>query len=56
MGEVLELLPGSKTILMIMVIVVWKVFLSEGIKGWATAGDDFVQWMDGYQADVWANA
>ncbi|KAK2591266.1 hypothetical protein QQS21_011047 [Conoideocrella luteorostrata] len=33
-----------------------SLILADGIKGWATAGDDFVQWMDGYQADVWPNA
>lgn len=25
-----------------------------GIKGWAAAGDEFVEWMDGYDAAVWA--
>ncbi|KAL2129748.1 hypothetical protein VTI74DRAFT_7338 [Chaetomium olivicolor] len=27
-----------------------------GIKGWAAAGDEFVEWMDGYDAAVWAKA
>ncbi|KAA6406450.1 MAG: hypothetical protein FRX48_09721 [Lasallia pustulata] len=31
-----------------------SLILFEGIKGWATAGDEFVQLMDGYQPDVWA--
>jgi arsenical-resistance protein 2 len=27
-----------------------------GVKGWATAGADFVQWMDEYDAAVWAKS
>jgi arsenical-resistance protein 2 len=27
--------------------------LEEGIKGWATAGDEYVKMMDGYDASVW---
>ncbi|KAI5862480.1 Rhodanese-like domain-containing protein [Durotheca rogersii] len=30
-----------------------SVILSEGIKGWAAAGPEFVAWMDGYDASVW---
>jgi len=25
-----------------------------GIKGWANAGEEFVEWMDEYEAAVWA--
>lgn len=28
--------------------------LAGGIKGWAAAGDEYVAWMDGYDATVWA--
>jgi arsenical-resistance protein 2 len=31
-----------------------SLVLSEGIKGWATAGEEFVSWMDEYDASVWA--
>jgi hypothetical protein len=27
--------------------------LAEGVKGWATAGDEYVQWMMEYDAKVW---
>ncbi|KAH6866000.1 hypothetical protein AA0119_g12969 [Alternaria tenuissima] len=27
--------------------------LAEGVKGWATAGDEYVQWMIEYDAKVW---
>ncbi|KAG7289909.1 hypothetical protein NEMBOFW57_006286 [Staphylotrichum longicolle] len=27
-----------------------------GIKGWAAAGDEYVEWMDGYDAAVWAKS
>ncbi|KAK7915292.1 arsenate reductase (Arc2) [Apiospora marii] len=30
-----------------------SVILKGGIKGWATAGDEFVKWMDGYDEAVW---
>lgn len=28
--------------------------LAEGVKGWATAGDEYVQWMIEYDAKVWS--
>ncbi|KAH6604035.1 hypothetical protein Trco_007481 [Trichoderma cornu-damae] len=31
-----------------------SVVLLEGIKGWATAGSEFVNWMDKYDAAFWA--
>lgn len=31
-----------------------SLVLLEGVKGWATAGANFVQWMDEYDAAVWA--
>lgn len=30
-----------------------SVILEGGIKGWATAGGEFVKWMDGYDEAVW---
>ncbi|KAL2021836.1 hypothetical protein VTK56DRAFT_6610 [Thermocarpiscus australiensis] len=30
--------------------------LLEGIKGWAAAGDEYVAWMDEYDAAVWAKS
>ncbi|KAH9904974.1 Rhodanese-like domain-containing protein [Xylariomycetidae sp. FL2044] len=30
-----------------------SVILAGGIKGWATAGGEFVAWMDGYDGAVW---
>ncbi|PNP40585.1 hypothetical protein TGAMA5MH_07582 [Trichoderma gamsii] len=33
-----------------------SLILFEGIKGWATAGSEFVQWIDGYNPDIWAKA
>lgn len=30
-----------------------SLVLEEGIKGWATAGEEFVQLMDGYDAYLW---
>ncbi|KAK4138980.1 Rhodanese-like protein [Trichocladium antarcticum] len=30
--------------------------LAGGIKGWANAGEEYVEWMDGYEAAVWAKA
>lgn len=30
--------------------------LAEGIKGWATAGDEYVQWMLEYDAQVWSSS
>lgn len=30
--------------------------LEGGIKGWAAAGEEYVQWMDGYDAAVWTKA
>ena len=27
--------------------------LLEGVKGWATAGDEYVEWMTEYDAKVW---
>lgn len=30
-----------------------SVILKGGIKGWASAGDEFVQWMDEYDEVVW---
>ena len=27
--------------------------LAEGVKGWATAGDEYIQWMTDYDAKVW---
>ncbi len=27
--------------------------LEEGIKGWATAGDEYVKFMDEYKEEVW---
>lgn len=31
-----------------------SLVLSEGIKGWANAGDEFVEWMDEYNEGAWA--
>jgi arsenical-resistance protein 2 len=31
-----------------------SLILLEGIKGWATAGGEFVKWMDEYDESVWA--
>lgn len=33
-----------------------SLILFEGIKGWATAGSEFVQWIDGYNPDIWTKA
>lgn len=30
-----------------------SLVLLEGIKGWATTGGEFVEWMDEYDAAVW---
>ncbi|KAI6359530.1 hypothetical protein MCOR25_007036 [Pyricularia grisea] len=30
-----------------------SLVLAEGIKGWATSGGEFVEWMDEYEAAVW---
>ena len=30
--------------------------LAGGIKGWAKAGGEYVEWMDEYDATVWAKA
>lgn len=30
--------------------------LAEGIKGWAKAGGEYVEWMDEYDAAVWEKA
>jgi len=27
--------------------------LLEGIKGWAVAGEEYVEWMEGYEESVW---
>ena len=27
--------------------------LEEGIRGWATSGEEYVKMMDGYEASVW---
>lgn len=32
-----------------------SVILYEGIKGWAQAGGEFVDWMDEYDESVWAS-
>jgi arsenical-resistance protein 2 len=31
-----------------------SIALAEGVKGWATAGGEYVQWMTEYDAKVWA--
>jgi arsenical-resistance protein 2 len=31
-----------------------SLVLVEGLKGWATAGPDYVQWMDEYDVNVWS--
>jgi arsenical-resistance protein 2 len=31
-----------------------SLVLLEGIKGWATAGPDYVQWMDEYDVSAWS--
>jgi hypothetical protein len=31
-----------------------SVVLQGGIKGWATAGDEFVEWMDEYDSCFWS--
>jgi arsenical-resistance protein 2 len=31
-----------------------SLVLLEGIKGWATAGGEFVEWMDEYEPGVWS--
>jgi arsenical-resistance protein 2 len=31
-----------------------SLVLSEGVKGWATAGPDYVQQMEEYDESVWA--
>ncbi|XP_014561541.1 hypothetical protein COCVIDRAFT_86387 [Bipolaris victoriae FI3] len=30
--------------------------LAEGVKGWATAGDEYIQWMTEYDAKVWSQS
>ncbi|KAK4104425.1 hypothetical protein N658DRAFT_492528, partial [Parathielavia hyrcaniae] len=30
--------------------------LAGGIKGWAAAGSEYVEWMDGYDAAVWTKS
>lgn len=30
-----------------------SVILRGGIKGWAAAGGEYVEWMDGYEEGVW---
>jgi len=30
-----------------------SLVLLDGVKGWATAGEEYVQWMDGYDATLW---
>ncbi|KAK3936353.1 Rhodanese-like domain-containing protein [Diplogelasinospora grovesii] len=30
--------------------------LLEGIRGWANAGGEYVEWMDGYEAAVWTKS
>jgi arsenical-resistance protein 2 len=30
-----------------------SLVLLDGIKGWATAGEEYVQWMDEYDQAVW---
>ncbi|KAK4216876.1 arsenical-resistance protein 2 [Rhypophila decipiens] len=30
--------------------------LAGGIKGWAVAGEEYINWMDGYDAAVWAKS
>ncbi|KAF7557163.1 hypothetical protein G7Z17_g870 [Cylindrodendrum hubeiense] len=32
-----------------------SLILVEGIKGWATAGEEFVEWMDEYVTAAWIN-
>ncbi|KAI1110078.1 Rhodanese-like domain-containing protein [Nemania sp. NC0429] len=32
-----------------------SLILLEGIKGWATAGKDYVEYLDGYDESVWAS-
>ncbi|WVO17462.1 hypothetical protein L204_105154 [Cryptococcus depauperatus] len=34
--------------------VIESVILHEGIKGWAQAGGEYVEWMDEYNAAAWA--
>jgi hypothetical protein len=29
------------------------LILEGGIKGWVNAGPEYVEWMDGYNAEVW---
>jgi arsenical-resistance protein 2 len=31
-----------------------SLILLDGIKGWATAGDEFVGWMEEYDPSFWA--
>jgi arsenical-resistance protein 2 len=33
-----------------------SVILKGGIKGWATAGEDFTAFMDGYVAEHWTQS
>lgn len=35
--------------------VMESLILVGGIKGWATAGGDFLEWMDGYDTATWSN-
>jgi arsenical-resistance protein 2 len=30
-----------------------SLVLEGGVTGWATAGDEYVKWMDEYDASVW---
>ena len=32
-----------------------SLILLEGIRGWAAAGKDFVEYVDGYEEAYWAN-
>lgn len=35
--------------------VMESLILVGGIKGWATAGGEFLEWMDGYDTAAWSN-
>lgn len=30
-----------------------SLVLAQGVKGWATAGDEYIQWMTDYDAKAW---
>ena len=32
-----------------------SLVLTEGIKGWATSGGEFVEWMDEYEGAAWTS-